>query len=184
MAAYPSQEAFTALVEPHLKPLYRLARHLMREAEDAEDLVQETCLKAFRAFHQFQPGSDGKAWLITILINTYRDWVRKSLKHPRPVTFENIADFYQSFQRDHEPLSSPLRDPEEAAVHADLRRLVRMAIDDLPPEFRLAVLLADVEGFAYKEIAEILGCPIGTVMSRLYRGRQLLQSTLRALVED
>lgn len=179
---YHTQEAFESLVEPQLKTLFRLARHMVHEREDAEDLVQETCLKAFRAFHQFQPGSDCKAWLITILINTCRDWVRKSLKHPQPVSFDDFADFYSRLQQEH--AQSRAQDPEEIAVRADIEYLVRMAIEDLPPEFRLAVLLADVEGYSYKEIAEIVDCPLGTVMSRLYRGRQLLQATLRAFVES
>ena len=175
------REAFEALVEPHLPTLYRLARRLVREREDAEDIVQEACLKAFRALHQFQLGSDCKAWLVTILINTYRDWVRKTMKHPRPIGFDDIANFYSQMQKEH--VQHMAHDPEHATVHADLERLVRTAIEDLPPEFRLAVLLADIEGCSYKEIAEMMACPIGTVMSRLYRGRQLLQATLRTLVE-
>jgi RNA polymerase sigma-70 factor (ECF subfamily) len=177
----PGHDAFEALVKPHLPTLLRLARRLAREPEDAEDLVQDTCLKACRAWRQFEPGTDSKAWLITILINTYRDWVRKAMKHPRPVGFDEIASFYSQLRS--EPMHQLGENPEASAVNADLGRLVRMAIEDLPPEFRLAVILADVEGYAYKEIAEIVGCPIGTVMSRLYRGRQLLQTTLRAYVE-
>ena len=143
--------------------------------------MQETCLKACRALHQFQPGSDSKAWLITILINTYRDWARKALKHPRPVEFDEIANFYSQARMEAAPRVG--QNPETLTVRANLGRLVRMAIEDLPPEFRVTVMLADVEGYAYKEIAEIVGCPIGTVMSRLYRGRQLLHMTLRAHVE-
>lgn len=177
-----TRETFEALVEPQLATLYRLAQRLVRGREDSEDLVQETCLKAYRAFHQFQLGSDCKAWLITILINTYRDWVRKTVKHPRAVGFDEFADFYSQLRQ--EEAQSVSQNPEEMTIHANLERLVRMAIDDLPPEFRLAVYLADVEGYAYKEIAEVLDCPIGTVMSRLYRGRHLLQTTLRAVIES
>ena len=175
------REAFEALVEPHLPTLYRLACRLVREREDAEDIVQEACLKAFRALHQFQLGSDCRAWLITILINTYRDWVRKTMKHPRPIGFDDIANFYSQVRKEH--AQDIMHDPERATVHADHERIVRTAIEDLPPEFRLAVLLADIEGCSYKEIAEMMACPIGTVMSRLYRGRQLLQATLRTMVE-
>lgn len=174
-------DAFEAIVRPHLPALMRLSRRLAREPEDADDLVQETCLKAYRALDQFQLGTDCKAWLITILMNTYRDWARKALKHPRPVGFEDIANFYSQLRHDDAEPKEP--NPETAAVNADLSRLVRLAIDDLQPEFRMAVLLADVEGYAYKEIADIMGCPIGTVMSRLYRGRQLLQTTLRTYIE-
>ena len=178
---YHTREAFEGLVEPQLNTLFRVARRLVHEREDAEDLVQETCLKAFRALHQFQPGSDCKAWLITILINTYRDWARKSMKQPRPASFEDFADFYSHLQQEH--AQSRAQDPEELAARTNVAYQVRMAIEDLPPEFRLAVLLADVEGYSYKEIAEMAECPIGTVMSRLYRGRKLLQTTLQALVE-
>lgn len=177
-----TRATFEAVVEPHIPTLYRVARRMARTREDAEDLVQETCLKAYRAFHQFQLGSDCKAWLITILINTYRDWARKSLKQPQSVGYDDFADFYSQIQQ--EQTSETLRDPEDITVQANLEKLVRLAIDDLPPEFRLTVLLADLEGYAYKEIAEIAQCPIGTVMSRLYRGRQLLKTTLRALVES
>jgi RNA polymerase sigma-70 factor (ECF subfamily) len=176
-----TRETFEQLVEPQLAVLFRLARRLVRAPEDAEDLVQETCFKAYRAFHQFQLGSDGKAWLVTILINTYRDWTRKAWKQPRAVGFDEFADFYSQLQYERMPSS---QNPEDLTIRANLERIVRMAIDDLPPEFRLVVLLADVEGYAYKEMAEIIGCPIGTVMSRLYRGRQLLQTTLRTLIES
>jgi RNA polymerase sigma-70 factor (ECF subfamily) len=177
-----TRKVFETLVEPQLTTLFRLARRLVHGREDAEDLVQETCLKAFRAFHHFRLGSDCKAWLITILINTYRDWTRKSLKYPQPVGFDDFADFYSQLQQEQAHTSA--QNPEDVAMRTNIERLVRMAIDDLPPEFRLAVLLADVEGYSYKEIAEILGCPIGTVMSRLYRGRHLLQTTLRTVVES
>jgi RNA polymerase sigma-70 factor (ECF subfamily) len=166
-------EIFEAFIKPQLPRLFRLARSMAREPADAEEIVQETCLKAFRAFHQFRPGSDARAWLITILLNTYRDWVRQTLRHPQPVSFDEFTTWPQAF-----------RDPEDVTVQTHLRRLVRLALDDLPPDFRLTVLLADVEGFTYKEIAAIMDCPIGTVMSRLYRGRHLLQATLRAVLEE
>ena len=175
------RETVEVLIKPHLPVLLRLARRLMREPEDAEDLVQETCLKACRALHQFQSGSDSKAWLITILINTYRDWARKALKYPTAIAFDDMANLYRQWRSDGVP--PPRQDPEAATIHADLNQRVRLAIDDLPPEFRLAVMLADVEGYAYREIAELMNCPIGTVMSRLYRGRQLLQTMLRDYVE-
>jgi RNA polymerase sigma-70 factor (ECF subfamily) len=173
--AYTPQ-AFEAFVVPHLRTLMRLARRLVREEAEAEDLVQETCLKAFRGFHQFRPGSNGKAWLVTILLNAARDRMRKASHTPPVLSFDEIAEFVRL--RHQGPL------PEEVTTQANLRRVVRLAIDDLPPDFRVVVLLADVEGFRYKEIADMIGCPIGTVMSRLYRGRRLLQTTLQALVED
>ena len=167
------QERFEAFVKPQLPVLFRLARSMARELADAEEIVQETCLKAFRAFHQLRPGSDARAWLITILLNTYRDWVRQTLRRPQTVHFDDLITWPQAFQ-----------DPEDITVQTQLGHLVRLALDDLPPDFRFAVLLADVEGFTYKEIAAIMGCPVGTVMSRLYRGRHLLQATLRAVLEE
>jgi RNA polymerase sigma-70 factor, ECF subfamily len=169
-------QAFEALVEPHLRTLLRLARRLVWEDAEAEDLVQETCLKAFRAFHQFCPGSNGKAWLVTILLNAFRDRARKASHTPPLLSFDEVAEFVRLRH------STPA--PEEVATQNNLGRLVRLAIDDLPPEFQLVVLLADVEGLSYKEIADTVGCPIGTVMSRLYRGRQLLHTMLHALVEE
>jgi RNA polymerase sigma-70 factor (ECF subfamily) len=169
-------QAFEAFVTPHLRTLVRLARRLVQEEAEAQDLVQETCLKAFRAFHQFRPGSNGKAWLVTILLNAARDRLRKAYHTPPLLSFEEIAEFVR--------VRHPGPIPEEVATQANLKRAVRLAIDDLPPDFRVVVLLADIEGFRYKEIAEMVGCPVGTVMSRLHRGRRLLQTTLQALVED
>jgi RNA polymerase sigma-70 factor (ECF subfamily) len=170
-----TRQAFEALVKPHLRMLLRLARRLVQQ-EEAADLVQETCLKAFRAFRQFRPGSNGKAWLVTILLNTGRDWARKAYRAPPLLRFDEITEFVRPGH------TTPV--PEDVAVQTNLGHLVRMAIDDLPPEFRLVVLLADVEGFAYREIADMVGCPIGTVMSRLHRGRYLLRTTLQELIEE
>ena len=176
------REAFAALVQPHLPTMWRLIRRLVRETQDAEDLVQETCLKAFRALHQFQPGTDAKAWLLTILMNTYRDWVRAMLRHPDTLSLDEVHALSQ--QERHTQTPSPAYTPEHRAVHAELGRLVCLALDDLAPEFRMTVLLADVEGYAYKEIATIMDCPIGTVMSRLSRARSLLRTTLQAVLEE
>ena len=169
-------QAFEAFIVPHVQMLLRLARRLVREPADAEDLVQETCLKAFRSFHQFCPGSNARAWLVTILLNACRDQARKVSHMPLTLSFDEVAEFVR--------LRQPACTPEAMAMQNNLGRLVRLAIDDLPPEFRLVVLLADVEGFTYQEIADTVGCPIGTVMSRLYRGRRLLHTTLHALIEE
>ncbi len=176
------REVFAALVQPHLPTLWRFIRRLVRETQDAEDLVQEACLKAFRALHHLQPGTDAKAWLLTILINTYRDWVRAMLRHPDTLSLDEVRALSQ--QQHHTQAPSPAHTPEHRAVHAELGRLVQLALDDLSPEFRMTVLLADVEGYAYREIADIMGCPIGTVMSRLLRARHLLRTTLQAVLEE
>jgi RNA polymerase sigma-70 factor, ECF subfamily len=169
-------QVFEAFIAPQLRTLLRLARRLVWQEAEAEDLVQEACLKAFRAFHQFCPGSNGKAWVVTILLNTFRDRARKASHTPQPLSFDEVDKFVQ--------LHHPTPSPEVVAIQSNLGRMVRLAIDDLPPEFRLVILLADVEGFTYQEIADMVGCPIGTVMSRLYRGRRLLHTTLHTLVEE
>jgi RNA polymerase sigma-70 factor, ECF subfamily len=173
-------EAFESVVKPSLPLLWRCARRLVRTGHEAEDLVQETCLKAFRAWQQFQPGTDARAWLVTILLNTARDWARKTLRQPETLGLDELTALYQ--QDTTEP--ARVATPEQAAGQAEVGRLVRLALDDLSPEFRMTVLLADVEEFTYREIADIMGCPIGTVMSRLHRARHLLRTTLQAVLED
>lgn len=173
-------EAFESVAKPSLPLLWRYARRLVRTGHEAEDLVQETCLKAFRAWQQFQPGTDARAWLVTILLNTARDWARKTLRQPETLGLDELTALYQ--QDTTEP--ARVATPEQAAGQAEVGRLVRLALDDLSPEFRMTVLLADVEEFTYREIADIMGCPIGTVMSRLHRARYLLRTTLQAVLED
>ena len=173
-------EAFENVAKPFLPLLWRCARRLMRTGHEAEDLVQETCCKAWRAWHQLQPGTDARAWLVTILLNTARDWARKTLRHPETLCLDDLTALSQ------QAITAPARaaTPEQAAGQAEVGRLVRLALDDLSPEFRMTVLLADVEEFTYREIADIMGCPIGTVMSRLHRARHLLRLTLQAVLED
>ena len=173
-------EAFERVATPYLPLLWRCARRLVHTGHEAEDLVQETCLKAFRAWQQFQSGTDARAWLVTILLNTARDWARKSLRKPETLGLDELTVLLQQDAR------APARaaTPEHAAGQAEVGRLVRLALDDLAPEFRLTVLLADVEELTYKEIADIMGCPIGTVMSRLHRARHLLRLTLQTVLEE
>lgn len=166
-------QAFEDFLRPHLPRLFRLVRSLAHEPADVEDIVQEACLKAFRGFHQFQPGTSARAWLITIALNTYRDWVRKTLRSPRAVNIDKLVAQLQAAD-----------DPEDATLGSQRKHLVWLAMHDLPPDFRMTVLLADIEGLSYKEIAATMGCPIGTVMSRLYRGRHLLQATLHTVLEE
>ena len=172
-------EAFESVAKPFVPLLWRCARRLMRTRHEAEDLVQETWLKAFRAWHRLQPGTDTRAWLVTILLNTARDWARKTLRQPETLGLDELTELYQ--QATTEPTLAST--PEHAAGQAEVGRLVRLALDDLSPEFRMTVLLADVEEFTYREIADIMGCPIGTVMSRLHRARHLLRTTLQAVLE-
>jgi len=173
-------EAFESVAKPYLPLLWRCARRLVQTGHEAEDLVQETCLKAFRAWQQFRPGTDARAWLVTILFNTARDRARKMLRQPETLGLDELTTLYQ---QDTTVLARAAT-PEHAAGQAEVGRLVRLALDDLSPEFRMTVLLADVEEFTYREIADIMGCPIGTVMSRLHRARHLLRLTLQAVLED
>ncbi|MBM3224859.1 MAG: sigma-70 family RNA polymerase sigma factor [Candidatus Tectomicrobia bacterium] len=175
------REAFEALLQPHLPALWRFIRRLVRDTHEAEDLVQEACLKAFKAVHRLQPGTDARAWLFTILINTYRDWVRTVLRQPTMLELDDLSVLYQQDDSPYAPSLAPT--PEQTAMHAELGRLVRVALDDLPPEFRMTVFLADVEGYSYKEIATMMACPLGTVMSRLSRARHLLRTTLQATLQ-
>ena len=168
------------MTKPYLPLLWRCARRLVYTRHEAEDLVQETCLKAFRAWQQFQSGPDARAWLVTILLNTARDWARKTLREPETLSLDDLTALSQQVTTELARVTTP----EQAAGQAEVGHMVRLALDDLSPEFRMTVLLADVEEFTYREIADIMGCPIGTVMSRLYRARHLLRTTLQAVLED
>lgn len=156
--------------------LYSAARRMTRNSADAEDVVQETFLKAYRAYGSFTEGTNLKAWLYRILTNTYINKYRKTQRRPHEVELGELQDMY---------LYKRLGDASGARVSAESQALdlfvdedIVEALESLPENFRLPVLYADVEGFSYKEIAEILDVPIGTVMSRLHRGRKALQRKL------
>ena len=160
----------------HMDALYGVACRLTRNPTEAEDLVQDALVKAMRARDQFQAGTNLKAWLFRILTNTFINKYRRGglersvLEGPDA---DPLADGWVSAST-----MRQLRDPEQIALLPIVEGEVRKALDALPPEFRLAVVLCDVEEFSYEEIADIMGCPIGTVMSRLHRGRKLLQKSL------
>jgi RNA polymerase sigma-70 factor (ECF subfamily) len=172
---------------PFLPGLYRAALRLTRNPADAEDLVQEAYLRAYRAFHQFEPGTNLKAWLYRILTNQFINMYRKSQREPVTVPDEDVEDWYLYNRLARE---APDTSAEAVVIDSMPDEDVRAAVEALPEQYRAAVLLADVEGFAYKEIAEILEVPIGTVMSRLHRGRKALEKALwekvreRGLVRD
>ncbi len=174
------REVFARDAMPYLDQLYSAALRYTRNPADAEDLVQEAFAKAYSAFHQFQPGTNLRAWLYRILTNTYINSYRKQQRQPLQVSAD--ADWDSADGGDfslYDRIADATQAPAEVEV---LRHLaddeVKQALADLPEQFRMAVYLADVEGFSYAEIAEIMGTPIGTVMSRLHRGRAALHRAL------
>ena len=158
--------------------LYSAALRMTRNPADAEDVVQETFLKAYRAYHTFQAGTNLKAWLYRILTNTYINRYRKQQRRPSEVELGDLEDFYLYRRLGESGGAGASRSAEEEVLEQIVDADVRAALDALPENFRMPVLLADVEGFSYKEIAEIMDVPIGTVMSRLHRGRKALQQRL------
>ena len=173
---------FEANALQYLDQLYAAAMRMTRNPADAEDVVQETFAKAYASFHQFTPGTNLKAWLYRILTNTYINSYRKKQREPQLSDGENVEDWQLARAESH--TSSGLKSAETVALENLPDSDVKDALQQLAPDFRLAVFLADVEGFSYKEIAEIMGTPIGTVMSRLNRGRTQLRRLLADYARD
>ena len=172
----PIRADFEREALPHLSALYGAALRMTRDAKDAEDLVQEALLRAYRFFDTFEAGTNCKAWLFKILTNTFINKYRKRVRE-REVSEAVGAEDTPSLMS--EDVAAASRDPEGKMVGALLSDDVKAALESVPYDYRMAVVLCDLEDFSYKEIAEIMDCPVGTVMSRLHRGRRMLQKTLR-----
>ena len=177
------RERFKAEALPLLDSLYAGALRMTRNPADAEDLLQETMLRAYRAFDRFEEGTNLKAWLFRILTNAYINVYRKRQREPQQISAEEVEDFdlYRELKlHDAQFEETPERVVLDSLVDSDILQ----AIEDLPEQFRLTVMLSDIEGFSYAEMAEIMDVPMGTVMSRLHRGRKALQKRLWDIARD
>lgn len=173
------QEDFNEEILPHLDAMYNFALRLTTDPNDAEDLVQDTIVKAYRFFSSYEKGTNAKAWLFRILKNSYINNYRKKSKKPNQVDYDEVATFYETI-RDERTDTSDLEDKMFRELIDDD---ISNALDELPEDFRTVVLLCDVEGFTYEEIANMLDVPIGTIRSRLHRGRNLLRTQLLEYAE-
>ena len=178
------QADFAEQAMPLMDSLYTAALRMTRKPADAEDLVQETYLKAYRGFEGFELGTNLKAWLYRILTNTYINRYRQQKRRPTETDIDDVEDFYLYRRLGGIDEARISKSAEDSLFELFTDDEVKNALEDLPEQFRMAVLLADVEGFSYKEIAEILDIPIGTVMSRLHRGRKALQKSLYDFAMD
>jgi len=168
------QDDFNEEIIPHLDALYNFALRLTSDPNDAEDLVQDTVVKAYRFFGSYEKGTNAKAWLFRILKNSYINNYRKKSKKPQQVDYDEVATFYETVRAERTDTS----DLEDQMYRVLMDDDITGALEQLPEDFRTVVLLCDVEGFTYEEIANMLDVPIGTIRSRLHRGRNLLKAQL------
>ncbi|MCQ9677234.1 sigma-70 family RNA polymerase sigma factor [Corynebacterium sp. BF-R-2] len=176
------QRLFEEQALPLLDQLYGGAMRLTRNPQDAEDLIQETYLKAYKNFSSFKQGTNLKAWLYRIMTNTYINSYRKAQRRPTESSADELSDFQLYTTSGHD--ATGLESAEVAALKQMPDSQISEAMNDLPEDYRMVVYYADVEGLAYKEIAEVMGTPLGTVMSRLHRGRKLLRAALKDVARE
>ncbi len=168
------QQDFNEEIIPHLDALYNFGLRLTSDPNDAEDLVQDTIVKAYRFFSSYEKGTNAKAWLFRILKNSYINNYRKKSKKPQEVDYDEVATFYETIRAERTETS----DLEDKMFRELIDDDLSNALDSIPEDFRTVVLLCDVEDFTYEEIANMLDVPIGTIRSRLHRGRNLLKTQL------
>lgn len=178
------RETFESLLESVLAPAYGLAMSLSRNAADAEDLLQEAALAAFKGFRTFQPGTNFKAWFYRILTHCHYYRHRRNKNKPEDVPLEDASDLYLYLKTAEAGFHAQSEDPAALLMNKLTGEQIREAVASLPPEFQVAVSLFFLEEASYEEIAEVLECPIGTVRSRLHRGRKLLQRALWRVAVD
>lgn len=165
------QKAFNEEMLPHLDALYNFALRLTYDSNDAEDLVQESLVKAYRFFHSYEKGTNAKAWLFRILRNSFINNYRKQSRQPQQIDYDEVSSFYETIRSE----QSSSTDLESNMYDQMMDDELNNALDRLPEDFRTVVMLCDVEDFTYEEIANMLDVPIGTIRSRLHRGRNLLR---------
>lgn len=168
------QKEFNREIIPHLDVLYNFALRLTTDPNDAEDLVQDTIVKAFRFFDSFENGTNAKAWLFRILKNSFINNYRKTSKRPQQVDYDEVSSYYESIRAERTETS----DLESLMFRELMDDEMSIALSQLPEDFRTVVLLCDVQNYTYEEIANMLDVPIGTIRSRLHRGRNLLKTEL------
>ena len=173
------QKDFEEEIIPHLDAMYNFALRLTSDPNDAEDLVQDTIVKAYRFFSSYEKGTNAKAWLFRILKNSYINEYRKKSKQPSQVDYDEVSTFYETIRAERTDTS----DLEDRMFRELIDDDISDALEELPEDFRTVVLLCDVEGFTYEEIANMLDVPIGTIRSRLHRGRNLLKAQLMEYAE-
>jgi RNA polymerase sigma-70 factor (ECF subfamily) len=173
--ALKSRQQFESVALVHLDSLYATGLRMTRDPRDSEDLVQDTMLAAYRFFDKFEPGTNCRAWLFKILTNTF---INKYRKRVREREVKDVIDQEETPSLMSEDVAAASRDPEGTLLQSLLSDDVKRALEAVPYDYRMAVVLCDLEEFTYQEIADIMDCPVGTVMSRLHRGRRLLQKAL------